>query len=126
MFDSQKTQFEHLEVYKLSVNLADNIWDIVIEWNYFSKDTVGKQLVRAADSVSANIAEGSGRGSYNDNKRFAKIARGSLYETHNWLNRASKRNLISEEQVKELRAITKILLPKLNAYIKSIGTIKSN
>jgi len=46
-----KTTFENLRVYQLSENLADKIWDIVIGWDNFAKDTVGKQIVRSADSV---------------------------------------------------------------------------
>lgn len=63
-----KTQFENLRVYQHSEEISDNVWNIVAGWDYFAKDTVGKQLVRAADSVGANIAEGTGRGSYADNK----------------------------------------------------------
>jgi four helix bundle protein len=48
--------FEQLRVYQAAEKLADEVWDIVVGWNYFAKDTVGKQLVRAADSIGANIA----------------------------------------------------------------------
>ena len=51
-----KTNFENLEVYQLSEKLADAIWDVVAEWDFFARDTVAKQLVRAADSVGANLA----------------------------------------------------------------------
>ena len=57
-----KTNFESLRVYQLSETLSDQIWWIVLKWNVFARDTVGKQLVKAADSVGANIAEGTGRG----------------------------------------------------------------
>jgi len=83
-----RTNFENLRVYQLSEELADRIWDIVIGWDNFAKDTVGKQVVRSADSIGANLAEGEGRGSYQDNRRFIKIARGSLQETQHWLRRA--------------------------------------
>ena len=63
-------EFENLEVYKLAEKLADQIWDLVAPWDGFAKDTVGKQLVRSADSIGANISEGAGRGSYQDNRRF--------------------------------------------------------
>ena len=46
-----RTNFESLRVYQLSEQLADSIWEIVFEWNAFARDTVGKQLVKAADSV---------------------------------------------------------------------------
>lgn len=81
----EKTNFENLRVYALSEELADKIWKITVNWNNFSRDTVGKQIVRSADSIGANIAEGAGRYSLLENKRFAHIARGSLYETKHWL-----------------------------------------
>ena len=47
-----------LEVYQLSEIFSDTIWDIVRRWDNFYKDTIGKQIARSADTVSANIAEG--------------------------------------------------------------------
>jgi len=79
-----KSDFVNLRVYQLAEELSDAIWDIVTGWDYFPNDTVGKQIVRSADSIGANIAEGSGRGSYQDNRRFIRIARGSLKETQHF------------------------------------------
>lgn len=118
-----KINFEKLQVYQLSERLADEIWEVVIGWKQFAKDTVGKQLVEAADSIGANIAEGTGRGSFQDNRRFVKVARGSLNETQHWLRRAYKRKLLNAEQVDKLKPIIDELAPKLNAYLKSIGNI---
>jgi len=118
-----KTNFMNLRVYQLAEILADEIWIIVNNWKYFEKDTVGKQLVKAADSVGANISEGTGRGSFQDNRRFVKIARGSLNETQYWLRRAYKRDLINEKEINRLKPIVDELAPKLNAYLKSIGKI---
>jgi four helix bundle protein len=70
----EKSNFEDLQVFQLSEKLADKIWNIVLGWSQFEKDTVGKQIVRAVDSVGANIAEGSGRYNFQDNRRFIKIA----------------------------------------------------
>lgn len=120
-----KSNFENLEVYQLSEKLSDLIWNIVIKWNYFEKETMGKQLVNAADSIGANIAEGSGRGTYKDNSRFVKIARGSLYETKYWIKRAYRRNLISTDHTCELDPLIKELSPRLNAYLNSIGKKQS-
>lgn len=116
-----KPDFEDLEVYKLAEKLANEIWNIVKTWKNFEKDTVGKQIVRSADSVCANIAEGRGRFNDQDNRRFVKIARGSLYETISWLRLAYVRKLLIKDQTNKLKLITDELLPKLNAYLKSIG-----
>ena len=120
----EKTNFETLHVYRLSEDLADKIWNIVLKWNWFAKNTVGMQIVKAADSVGANIAEGSGRGSNPEFKRFLKISRGSLYETRHWLRRAFARRLLTQQQVEDLVPIINELTPKLNAYLRSIGTMK--
>jgi len=116
--------FESLRVYQLSEKLADEIWKIVAAWDYLAKDTVGKQLIRAADSIGANIAEGTGRGSYKDNRRFVAIARGSLHEVRHWLRRAHSRQLLSEAQTRVTGPILQELAPKLNAYLNSIGSPK--
>ena len=100
-----RTNFEQLRVYQFSEELSDAIWDSVCKWDGFAKDTVGKQVVRSADSVGANIAKGEGRGSYQDNRRFIKIARGSLQETQHWLRRAFKRNLLKDDEIKTLRPL---------------------
>jgi hypothetical protein len=44
----ERTNFEKLQVYKLSEKLADQIWKIVIRWDFLAKETVGKQLIRSA------------------------------------------------------------------------------
>ena len=116
-----KSNFEKLRVYRLSEQLADQIWKIALGWGNFARDTVGKQLVRSADSIGANIAEGAGRGSFVDNRRFVRIARGSLNETQHWLRRAYERGLLSDSQIHGLRPLVDELAPKLNAYLNSIG-----
>lgn len=116
-----KTNFESLRVYQLAEKLADRIWRIVVKWDYFAKTTVGQQIVDAADGVGANIAEGTGRGSLLDNRRFVKIARGSLYETKHWLRRAYKRELLTDQEVCDLKPLIDELLPTLNAYFRSLN-----
>ena len=113
--------FEQLRVYQAAEKLADEVWDIVVGWNYFAKDTVGKQLVRAADSIGANIAEGCGRWNYRDNRRFVRIARGSLNECKHWLRRAFRRKLLTAEEVSVIKPLLTDLGPSLNAYLRSIG-----
>ena len=116
-----KSNFINLKVYQLAEQLADAVWDVATDWEYFAKDTVGKQIVRSADSIGANIAEGDGRGSFQDNRRFVRIARGSLKETQHFLRRAFNRKLLTKKQIDQIKPITDELAPRLNAYLKSIG-----
>ncbi|HXT62239.1 MAG TPA: four helix bundle protein [Pyrinomonadaceae bacterium] len=116
-----KANFENLRIYQLSEKLADQVWNAVTRWDSLAKDTVGKQLVRAADSIGANIAEGSGRGSSQDYRRFLRMSRGSLFETLHWLRRAYLRKLLTSAQTKELRVIVNELSPTLNAYLRSVS-----
>jgi four helix bundle protein len=94
-------KIDELEIYNLSIQLGDDIWNMVAKWDYFSKDTIGKQLVRSADSISANISEGFGRYFYKENKLFCYYSRGSILETQTWLTKAYNRKLIAEEEFKK-------------------------
>lgn len=115
-----RTNFETLRVYKLAEEIADLIWKIASGWDWFRRDTIGKQIVKSSDSIGANIAEGVGRYGTQDNKRFAYFARGSLNETKHWLRRAYKRRLLGNEDTERLKVLIDELGPRLNAYINSL------
>jgi four helix bundle protein len=121
-----KTNFEKLRAYQLAEKPADQIWRIVVKWDYFAQHTVGQQIVDSADGVGANLAEGTGRGSLQDNRRFVKIARGSLYETKHWLRKAYNRRLLTPQEISDLKPLIDELLPTLNAYIRSLNTSIEN
>ena len=78
-------ELEDLEVYQEANIIADEIWNIVLTWDYFQKDTIGKQIVKLSDSIGANIFEGYGRYFHKENLQFCYYARGSLFETKTWL-----------------------------------------
>ena len=120
-----RSVFEQLEVYQLSEALAQAIWRIVRSWKPFDRDTLGKQLVRAADSIGANIAEGFGRGNGPDHMRYIRIARGSVCEVKHWLRLAYGRELLQEKDVDSLKPLMDELPPRLNAYLKAIGRRRS-
>ena len=120
----ERSHFEKLEVYKMAVKIADVVWNMVGGWKRFERDTLGRQLVTAADSIGANIAEGCGRGSLQDNKRFVRIARGSLNETRHWLKLAYKRKLLQQKHIAQIKPLIDELAPRLNAYLNSIGPKK--
>jgi four helix bundle protein len=79
------------------VRLADEIRAVVGSWGPLDLWSVGIQLLRCADSIGANIAEGAGRTGVADRRRFFVIARGSLYETRHWLARAYARELVEDD-----------------------------
>ena len=112
---------EKLEVYQLSEAFSDTVWDIVMGWDIFRKDTIGKQIVRSADSISANIAEGYGRYYYKESKQFFFYSRGSLQETKSWLSKCKRRKIIGKDQADELINEAEKILAKLNGYIKFIA-----
>ncbi len=114
-------KLEELRIYQLSMELSEKIWQIVTNWDYFSKDTLGKQLVKSADSVSANISEGFGRYFYKEEKQFCYYSRGSLFETKTWLTKAVNRGLISNDDFVLFEKDINDLGIKLNNYINSIG-----
>ena len=114
-----KYLLEDIEVFRLAENLADIIWHAVKKWHYFDRETVGKQIVRAADSISANIAESHGRYHYKDKQQFGYYARGSFEETKCWLRKCQRRKLLYVDQIEEISVILLKLGPGLNALINT-------
>jgi four helix bundle protein len=94
-----------LAAYRLSVEVADDMHARVRRWPAFERSTVGAQLIRALDSIGANIAESSGRWHAADKRRLLLIARGSLCEAEHWMLRAEARGLLplgASERLEEL------------------------
>ncbi len=114
-------KLEELNVYKLSMEIGEKVWNIVIKWDNFTKNTIGKQLIRAIDSVAANLSEGFGRYHYKEVKNFCYYSRGSLYESKTWLTKAFNRKLIQEEEFNYFNKEINKIGVKLNNYINSIG-----
>ncbi len=112
-------KLEDLEIYNLSMDLAEKIYNEIVEFDYFHRDTLGKQWIRAIDSVGLNISEGFGRYTHKESRVFSIIARGSLYESKTCLNKVFRRKIISEEVHNELLKEHNNLGVKLNNYITS-------
>lgn len=119
-------KIEDLEVYMLAEEFSNEVWDIVVKWDFFAKDTVGKQICRSADSISANIAEGYGRFHFKENKNFCYYSRGSILETKSFLRKMKHRKLVTEDGYDDLFKKLEIIHIKLNAYIKYIGKSSDN
>lgn len=108
---------EDFEMFEQLERLSDEIWDIVLTWHSLAQDTVGKQLIRAVDSVGASLVEGDGRYSFKDKLHFCYIARGSLKEMRRWLQRARARRLLTSEQAERYINQTNAGLRWLNTII---------
>ncbi len=95
--------FEKLDVYQEARKL---IKDIYLLQNDFPKEeryALGDQVRRAATSIAANLAEGSGRQSIREKVHFVEIAFGSMTEVFCELQTACDLGYIKEEQLDALR-----------------------
>jgi len=114
-------ELEDIFIYNFAMEIGEIVWNSLDNWDYFSKSTLGKQLIRAVDSIAANISEGHGRFHFKENRQFLYYARGSLAETKTWLLKAKNRSLINQSNYNNLFRKIETLRIKLNSYIQSIG-----
>ena len=110
-----RSNFRGLAAYERAAALGDDLHREIATWRAFDRYGLGVQLLRAADSIGANIAEAAGRWTLPDRRRFLVMARGSLYESEHWLARAHARGLLSESHLERLKTIA---IP-LNGLIKA-------
>jgi four helix bundle protein len=103
------SNFRDLAVYRRARALADELREVSLGWSAFDRDSVGLQMVRAADSISANIAEAGGRHTVKDKRHFLMIARGSLLEVEHWLDCARTRGLVKESYDDKVAAVARPL-----------------
>lgn len=91
-------QLNDIDCYRRALSLSQYVWDIVIVWDWFPKKTLGVQFVTAADSISANIAEGFGRYGKKDKIKFYFYSFGSVKESLDWNEKCKNRKLISNKE----------------------------
>jgi four helix bundle protein len=110
------SRYRELLVYRRARVLAHQLNSTIAEWESFDRWSLGIQLVRAADSIGANIAEAHGRATLADQRRLLYLARGSLLEAEHWIDVAGERNLLDttalEHMIVELAKL-------LNGLIRS-------
>lgn len=88
-----------------------------------AQKTIGDQLIRSTDSISANIAEGEGRFFKKDKMKFFYQARGSLFESVHWTEKAKERGLLNEIKYLEIKTLLKKLPKEINSLI--LGTARN-
>ncbi len=109
---------EDLNAYTISYELSNYVWEIIIRWGYFEKDTVGKQFARAIDSISSNIAEGFGRFSKKDKIRFYYYSKGSVLECKDWNNKCHERGILKPEEYNYIKTRLNELPREINHLIQ--------
>lgn len=97
MEEKRYLKLNDIECYKIAFHLSNYVWDLVINWQQFEKNTIGEQFISAIDSISANIAEGFGRYTKKDKIKFYRYSQGSLTECLDWNQKAKVRNLLNED-----------------------------
>ncbi len=119
-------KLEDFEIYQIAMEIGEEVWNIVSVWNNLAQNTVGTQIIRSADSIAANIAEGYGRFTYKERKRFCYFSRGSLMETKSWSRKSLNRKLVSQDIYDKLLQKMENHHKMLNSYIKTLREKEKN
>ncbi|MBR4913536.1 MAG: four helix bundle protein [Bacteroidales bacterium] len=118
--ENRNFSFENLEVYSKIRNLIKYIYQLQEKFPKEERYGLGDQVRRAVVSVSANLAEGSGRNSLKEKIHFVEISYGSLMEVFCELQAACDLKYITTEQFNSLRPqitdIAKMLSGLRNAF----------
>lgn len=115
--------YKNLKVWQKADILFSMVCKDVSKWpNNRIANSISFQLLDSSGSISANIAEGYGRGSPGEFEQFLRYARGSMVETDNWLYQASKCKFITRERYNEYKVILIELSKMLGAFIQRLRT----
>ena len=117
--------FYELPVYKTCRTFRKEVCVLAKSFPKEEKFLLAAQLLDAARSITANIAEGFGRFHYQENIQFCRQSRGSLTETMEHLITAYDETYIDKVTLQEFNKRYKQCLKELNAYIKYLKTAKS-
>jgi four helix bundle protein len=112
--------FERIEVWQLSVDLADFVIGLLESFPPNKHFRVIGQMEAAVSSISQNIAEGKGRQYNKEFIQFLYIAIGSLFEVLTLTEIFKRRGLFKEKEASEIRNKAKIIYRKTTALIKSV------
>ena len=113
--------YEDLRVWELGVDLTAAVYRATGDFPQHEQFGLTSQLRRAAVSIPSNVAEGWGRGSRADYRRFVLQARGSLYEVETQLVIAHRLGYLEAPAAKELRADTQALSRQLHALVRALA-----
>jgi four helix bundle protein len=104
----------------LSIQIADELFDIADELEQKKLYRFAEQLRGAGMSMPNNIAEGSGSTSKKEFRQFLNIARRSTFENANILILLSKRGLVAGEKLNILLSEIDMLCRQISSFRKSL------
>jgi four helix bundle protein len=111
--------FTDLRVWQLARELRRQVYSLCTGFPPDERFALAQQLRRATISITANIAEGFGRYSYQENIQFCRLARGSAYEVRDHLITATDQNYITTDGHQRFQALAMRVIQTLNGYIRS-------
>jgi four helix bundle protein len=115
---SRVRDFIDLQVWQLARELRKQLYGLMRELPVDERFALVQQLRRAATSITANIVEGFGRYSFQENIQFCRQARGSAYEVRDHLTTAVDQGYISPEAHQSLDQLAQRVIQTLNGYIR--------
>jgi four helix bundle protein len=117
------SSFKDLQVWQESHKLIKDIYVITDKFPAKERYRLTEQICRAAASIAANIAEGTGRYSKADFTKFLYISRGSLEETRNFLILACDLGYIEKKTFQSLDQKCILISKMLNGLIRSVNKL---
>ncbi len=119
-----KSDFRDLDVWKKAKELRIYVFELTKKFPEHEKYRLVDQMVRASRSITANFAEGYGRFNYQDNIRFCRQSRGSIYELLDHAEVSRECSYISDAEYFRLNQYIEEVLALLNGYVKYLSQQK--
>jgi len=116
--------FKDPVTWRFARNLRAKVYAICNRFPTEETFALSSQMPRAAISVSANIAEGKGRFSYQENIQYCRQSRGSVYELREHLTSAFDAGYITQSEDAEIDALAVSVTKLINAYMRSTRSKK--
>lgn len=116
--------YESLEIWQLAINYAKTIYKITNNFPKAEQYGLSSQLQRAAVSISANIAEGSGASSLNDRIHYLDIAVKSALETTSEIQIAFELKYLTEATRNQLYEEAEKIIRKIRSYKNFLNSDK--
>jgi len=120
-----KSDFRDLDVWKKGKELRIFVFTLVKKFPEEERYRLSDQMIRASRSITANIAEGYGRYHFQDNIRFCRQSRGSIYELLDHIEVALECGYVNNDEYLKLNRDLEELLALLNGYVKYLSSKKT-